>query len=80
MPQIDLKARDFYKQYITPHPETGNIVASEVDLAIFSVELLLDVRDILLDMHGMMRAFFGGRPVGPASKIVLPGTDGIHPR
>lgn len=67
MPNIELKSRDWFAHHITPDEE-GNIKANTGDMLIFGVTLLLDIRDLLLDMHSMVKQSTG---LG-ASKIILP--------
>ena len=84
--EIDLKSREYYLEYITPHPSeadptVGEIKANQGDLLIFTVELLLDIRDLMIDVHGILSELRtgmmgGARPGGPrlvqASSIIPP--------
>jgi len=67
MPNIELKSRDWFAHHITPDEE-GNIKANTGDMLIFGVTLLLDIRDLLLDMHSMVKQSTG---LG-ARSIILP--------
>jgi len=67
LPNIELKSRDWFAHHITPDEE-GNIKANTGDMLIFGVTLLLDIRDLLLDMHSMVKQSTG---LG-ARSIILP--------